>query len=111
MNQFESSTSSRYGSHARTGSSSAGRMEEVKSYLGQGFQNVEGMVAKHPASSAFVVFGVGLGLGFILGNAIGTATHASRSRLIDSRRAEKFGRQILDTIAEYLPEPVASHIR
>jgi hypothetical protein len=32
------------------------------------------------------------------------------TRWLDRRRAEKFGRQVLDAISEYLPQPLASRL-
>ncbi|NQV26696.1 MAG: hypothetical protein HQ518_20270 [Rhodopirellula sp.] len=63
------------------------------------------LVNNYPLSSVLVVFGVGLGLGVVLGSFL---DKPKLSRLSFAGRtehaAEKLGRQILDAIAGTLPE-------
>lgn len=113
MSQYESSMSSRYGVREDVGGRARHMAEEARDYLGQGYHNAEDLVTSHPAASALVVFGVGLGIGILLGSTIAHSieqrSHSSSLR-INRRKAERFGRQVLDSISEYLPESLTSRM-
>jgi hypothetical protein len=69
------------------------------------------MVDQHPMSTALVVFGIGLGVGVVLGSLI-SATAApppsfgQRAELA----AEKLGRQMMDAFSGILPRSIAKHV-
>jgi hypothetical protein len=109
MSQHESSMSSRY-ARDFSGSTASRMGEGVRDYLGQGLHTMEDMVTNHPATSGLVIFGVGLGLGLLIGQALMSGMRQPTTRWLDRRRAEKFGRQVLDAISEYLPQPLASRL-
>jgi len=106
---------SRYGSASTSGglgTRARNVAEGAQSYLSQGYENVEDMVVNHPASSALVVFGLGLGLGVLIGTAIASEQRSrwTASRRIDTRQAERLGRRVLDSISDYLPSAIADRI-
>jgi hypothetical protein len=111
MSQFESSMTSRYGTRQNIAGQARQMAEGARGYLGQGYQGAEELVASHPAASALVAFGVGLGIGLLLGSSIAHSTDRRRSAAwVDRRKAEKFGRQMLDSLVDFLPEPLASRL-
>lgn len=68
------------------------------------------MISQHPMSTALVVFGIGLGVGVLLGSLISTpATPPTFSERAE-HAAEKVGRQVLDAIAGVLPQSLARHV-
>lgn len=71
----------------------------------------EGWVGQYPLSSVLAVFGIGLGVGVVVGSILGAPvmprpSFGQRTELA----AEKLGRQMLDAIAGVLPESLAKHI-
>lgn len=70
----------------------------------------QGMINQHPMSTALLVFGIGLGVGVLLGGMISTPatppTFGERAEHV----AEKVGRQVLDAIAGVLPQSIARHV-
>lgn len=115
MSSHESYVTSRYGNQGagRAQEKAAGAMhratDQARSYFEQGYHSAEDLVTHHPASSALIVFGVGLGLGILIGNALSGAA-PPRSRYLNRHKAERVGQKVLDALAEYLPEPIASRI-
>jgi len=68
-------------------------------------------VSDHPVPSVFVVFGVGLGVGLVLGSLLADRpwhTPPSNTRMAVNM-AEKLGRQVLDAINSVLPESLTKH--
>jgi len=61
----------------------------------------ESAVQEYPLAMTMAMFGVGLGLGVVVGSAL-----AEPMGLRQQPTAEKLGRKILDSIAEYLPASV-----
>ncbi len=65
----------------------------------------EAAIKDYPLAMTMAVFGAGLGLGVLIGEAL-----ASPMGLRPEPTAEKLGRKILDSIAEYLPASVQKQI-
>lgn len=63
------------------------------------------MVQEHPLSSMLVVFGIGLGVGVLLSQAI--AEPVMRAFAPEPSMMEKLGRQIYDTFQSAMPEALA----
>jgi hypothetical protein len=65
----------------------------------------ESAIKEHPMAMTLAVFGVGMGLGVVLGSAL-----AQPMGLRKQPVAENLGRKILDSISEYLPASVAKQL-
>jgi len=65
----------------------------------------ESAIQDHPLAMTFAMFGVGMGLGVLVGSAL-----AEPMGLRKPPVAENLGRKILDSIAEYLPASVANQL-
>ena len=65
----------------------------------------ESAIKEYPLAMTMAVFGVGLGFGFLVGNAL-----AEPMGLRRQPTAENLGRKILDSIAEYLPASVQKQL-
>lgn len=66
------------------------------------------MIEEHPLTSLVVVFGVGMGVGLLLGQAVCESFGSMRGR--PETTAEKLGCQIRDALKHALPESVARHL-
>jgi len=77
--------------------SHANRMTE---HFREGYDAATECVADHPASSILVVFGVGFGLGLLLGHALAEPPREERHTLA------AFGRHMLDAMRGYMPDAV-----
>jgi hypothetical protein len=64
------------------------------------------MIAEHPATSMVVLFGVGLGVGLVVGHAICESMRTERSDSL----LNKLSCQIRDTLKQALPEGVWQHL-
>jgi hypothetical protein len=65
----------------------------------------ESAIQDHPLAMTLAMFGVGLGLGVVVGSALAEPMGIRREPT-----AENLGRKILDSIAEYLPASVQKQL-
>lgn len=98
--------SGRFGNQAEA----HGIAQDMRAFIGERYHNVEEIVSNHPATAGLVVFGLGLGVGLIMGSSIAAASRPRRSPWIDARRAERFGRHMFDLLAEHLPESLSKRL-
>ena len=77
--------------------------------LQHGYQSMTECVSNKPASSVLTMFGIGFGLGILVGFALGEPARP-RSRWYDMRSAERLGRNVLDSIVSALPESISSRL-
>jgi hypothetical protein len=71
-----------------------------------GYQASREMVQEYPLSSAMTVFGLGFGLGV----AIGILLSEGESHPSYEGRMERFGRQMLDAMAQMAPEAISRRL-
>ena len=76
--------------------------------MGGAVERVEETVQQFPFSSVLTAFGIGLGLGVVLGCAL--AEPQRPSHWYDNLSAERFGRSMLDSLSNVLPEKFARHV-
>lgn len=81
--------------------------EAARERMQQGYSQVTECVASNPASALLVSFGVGFGVGVLIGYALSEASPPP-SRWYDLRTAENVGRRVLDSIAGVLPDSLSS---
>ena len=79
--------------------------------MDKAWSSSQGIVKQHPMSTALVVFGIGLGVGVVLGSMISAAatpppSFGQRAELA----AEKLGRQMMDAMSRVLPHSIAKHV-
>jgi hypothetical protein len=65
----------------------------------------ESAIQDHPLAMTLAMFGVGMGLGVVIGSALAEPMGIRKQPV-----AENLGRKILDSIAEYLPASVARQL-
>lgn len=65
-------------------------------------------VGEHPLTSVTVMFGIGLGIGFVLGHTIAEA--AGRKMFHEDTLAEKLTCQIRDVLKNTLPEQFSRYM-
>jgi hypothetical protein len=90
-----------------TGSSQG---EGVSGRLTEGYERVQHTVTGYPAISVLTVFAAGFGVGLVLGCALSESSERSSS-WYDRGHAEKFGRSMLDSIANMVPDALANRFR
>lgn len=82
---------------------------QVQHSVSEAAVSAEDYVRNHPGQAVAIAFGVGLVAG------VGVAICMQQPRQTTYQRAmnnsEQFGRQMLQALANYLPESVASHLR
>jgi len=62
-------------------------------------------VEEHPLSTTLGVFAIGLTLGVAVGAALSASHHSDRRRM-----AESFGRRVLDSLHEYVPDSMQQYL-
>jgi len=77
----------------------------VTEHLREGYDSATECVANHPTSSVLVMFGVGFGIGLLLGHALAEPPPDERTRMA------RFGHQVLETMRQYMPDAIASRLR
>jgi hypothetical protein len=70
-----------------------------------GYQASREIVQEHPLSAAVTAFGLGFGLGV----AIGMLLTEGESHRYESR-IERFGRQVLDAVAQMAPDAISRRL-
>jgi len=65
----------------------------------------ESAIKDHPMAMTLAMFGVGMGLGVVIGSALAEPMGMRKQPV-----AEHLGRKILDSISEYLPASVAKQL-
>jgi hypothetical protein len=65
-------------------------------------------VGEHPLPSTFVAFGIGLGIGVLLGQSLSSSV--GRRFQPEASTMEKFGRQAFEVLRSSLPETLSRHL-
>lgn len=81
--------------------------DEALERVAGGYREVEHLVQRNPASSVFLAFGVGIGIGVWLGSSM---VHASRFRQ-PAPVAERLGRRVLEALSGMVPDSVSESLR
>lgn len=89
--------------HRRNSQDGGSPTNRVADHLREGYDAATECVAEHPASSILVVFGVGFGLGLLLGHALAEPPR-ERSGLA------AFCRHMLEAMREYMPDALAKKL-
>jgi hypothetical protein len=76
----------------------------VSEHLRESYDAAVNCVSDHPASSIMVVFGVGFGLGLLLGHALAEPPRDERHGLT------VLGRQMLEAMREHMPRSLARRL-
>jgi hypothetical protein len=76
--------------------------------VGEALERPAQMAREYPLPSMLLVFGVGLGVGVLLGQALaGPLTHMMQPA---PTMSERLGRQMLDYVGSVLPESIARQL-
>ena len=88
----------------RRGGNAANRQssESTMGQMGQMMGKPQELVSEYPFSSALLVFGVGLGVGIVLSQAL-----CESSAWQPESRSERWGRQMYDYLSTMVPESVS----
>ena len=108
------------------------RMQAAQEYAGRGREQMYELVGQHPTSTVLTVFGVGFGLGLVLGTMLSHTAeptglekwkHSARrganrfgrqtgrwSRDVSST-AENIGYQVLEAVSHALPSSISKYLR
>jgi hypothetical protein len=65
------------------------------------------MVGEHPVSATLIAFGIGLGIGVLIGTSLAEPAHRDRTM---AEKAEQIGREMVDAMMRVLPESMAKHM-
>lgn len=65
------------------------------------------MVQEHPMSAALTVFGLGFGLGVTIGVLL---SEGESQRHYDANRLERYGRQLLEALAQVAPDALSRRL-
>jgi len=105
MNSTQNRTQGmRRGQSGNAGQGASSTFEEWTSAPGE-------FVQEYPASSILVAFGIGLGLGVIVGHSLSDSmTSTGSGRRSVERSMESFGRQVCEALRSSLPESVSRHL-
>ena len=96
-----------YGSQGG-GTESMGRQAE--SYLRHSYGEMQECISEYPMASTLSAFGIGLGVGLLVGMALGGESRPKPRHWYDLNSAEEYGRRILDAVTSALPESLAKRI-
>jgi hypothetical protein len=87
----------------RQGRSQSPAQNDRGSRWGQYYDETTEAVARHPAQSVLIVFGVGFGLGLLLGHVLAEPPPEERSTVA------RLGRSVLDALAA-LPQSISQRV-
>lgn len=83
-------------------------MSDVRQRAAQGYQHMEDVVGHNPASAVMVCFGIGVGLGLLVGLALAPEHEVSRRKTSYTDMAQRLGQQVLEAVTNVLPESLQS---
>jgi hypothetical protein len=90
---------------SRSRFSTSETVDSLRERATEGYHRVEEMVGQNPASSVVLCFGLGLGLGMLIGASLLSSTSSRREEA--SGMAERLGRQLMDAISSAMPESLS----
>jgi len=79
--------------------------DEAVAYAEQGYEAVQEVIQKEPMAITLAAFGIGLAVGTAAAVMLARQSPPSRTQQLES-----FGKKILDSISEALPESVRQHL-
>ena len=82
-------------------STRASPTNRVAEHLREGYDSAAECVGSHPGTSVLVVFGVGFGMGMLLGHLLASPPPEERGSLAG------FGRHVLESMSRYMPDAVS----
>lgn len=91
------------------GSTMTESMSQAREYVSRGYQQAEEMVARNPMSAVLVSFGIGLGVGVLIGSSM-AMSQRSFGDLTTTEKAQRLGQQVLDMASRMLPETISSRL-
>lgn len=84
------------------------RRHETPSYWEEAYTAPRELVEEYPLSSTLIAFGVGVGVGVLIGQSLtGSLAHRGET---DSLSMEKLGRQVCNALRSSLPESISSYL-
>ena len=86
----------------------ASAQESARNYARQGWNSFSSNVEEHPTSTVLIAFGIGFGISVAVANALSDPPR--KSHWYDMQTAEKFGRQVLDSLSGALPDALSSRM-
>lgn len=78
--------------------------------MGGTMERMEETVQHWPFSSVTTAFGIGLGLGIVLGCALAEQSRPAPHHWYDQLSAERLGRSVLDSLSNILPDAIARRV-
>ena len=89
------------------GTGEQGYADQAAGYLRHSYGEMQECISEYPLASTLAAFGVGLGVGLLIGTALGGESHSRPRHWYDLQSAEDFGRRVLDVVSNALPDSIA----
>lgn len=84
--------------------------ETAESYLHHSYGEMQECISEYPLASTMSAFGIGLGIGLLIGMAVAGESRPKPRHWYDLESAELFGQRVLDAVASKLPDSIAKRI-
>lgn len=85
-------------------SEAGSQFNRVSEHMREGYDAATECITNYPASSMLVTFGVGFGVGMLIGHLLAEPPHEERSSMA------RLGRSVLDAMHRYMPDSIARHV-
>jgi hypothetical protein len=92
------------------GAGMEGMQERGEGYLRHGYTEMQECVSEYPMASTLSAFGIGLGIGLLIGMTLAGESRPRPRHWYDLGSAEDYGRRILDAVTSALPDSIAKRI-
>lgn len=92
------------------GSGEQNYTEQAAGYMRHSYGEMQECITEYPLASTMAAFGIGLGVGILLGTALAGESRPKPRHWYDLDSAEEFGRRVVDAVAGALPESIAKRI-
>ena len=87
-----------------------GYADQAAGYLRHSYGEMQECISEYPLASTLAAFGIGLGVGLLVGATIAGDTRPRARHWYDLGTAEDLGRRMLDAMAGALPDSIAKRI-
>lgn len=96
--------------YGNQGAGAEGMRGQAEGYLRHSYGEMQECLSEYPMASTLSAFGIGLGVGLLIGITLAGESRPQPRHWYDLGSAEDYGRRILDAVTSALPDSIAKRV-